>query len=166
MRELELEKKLLDKLQSIGYKKIQIKNDKDLKENLKNKIYELNKDELKTPITDKEFPQIYNYLMSGNIIEKAKKLRDNYNLEREDGSKVYIKFFKSSMNNQEEWCKNIFEVANQIPIKNNRYDVIILINGLPLVQIELKSKTELKRAFEQIKRYKLESYANTLFEYI
>ena len=166
MTELELEKNFIEKLEKLGFKKINIKNEDDLKENLKKQLFELNKEKLNKPLDDKEFKQIYNHLMNGDLTDKALKLRDIYTLKRSDESEVAIRFLKVSTNNQEEWCKNIFQVANQIQVDKNRYDVTILINGLPLVQIELKSKTEFKRAFEQIKRYKIESYNNTLFEYI
>jgi type I restriction enzyme R subunit len=109
--------------------------------------------------------------MNGSRIDKAKFLRDKYLLVRDNEDEVYIDFFKfSGVSDSEEWCKNIFEVANQIEVEGkykNRYDVTILINGLPLVQIELKRNgVELKEAFNQVKRYHLESYSETLFEYI
>ncbi len=170
MKELTLENEFIDKLVSLGFKRSNIKNYKELKSNLKEKIFLLNQDKLKTPLSDNEFNKIYNYLMNGNKIEKANKLRDKYLLKRDDESEVYIDFFKHSINDQEDWCKNIFEVANQIEIEGkykNRYDVTILINGLPLVQIELKRNgVELKEAFNQIQRYQIESYQDTLFEYI
>lgn len=99
----------------------------------------------------------------GSKFDKAKKLRDRYALEREDGT-VYIKFL-----NQKDWCKNLFQVSNQITIQGkyeNRYDVTLLINGLPLVQIELKRRgNNLKEAFNQIGRYMRHSYKG-LFNYI
>lgn len=170
MRELAIEGEFVDKLVSLGFRKVNIKNHDQLKENLREKIYMLNQDKLKTPLTDNEFSKIYNYLMNGDKITKAKKLRDKYLLKRDSGEEIYIDFFKHSINNQEDWCKNIFEVTNQVKIKGkyeNRYDVSILINGLPLVQVELKKNgVELKQAFNQIQRYRIESYQNTLFEYI
>ena len=170
MKELTLENEFIDKLTSLGFKRSNIKNYKQLKENLKEKIFLLNQENLKTPLTDNEFNKIYNYLMNGNKIIKSEKLRDKYLLKRDDESTIYIEFFKNSVNDQEDWCKNIFEVANQIEIEGkykNRYDVTILINGLPLVQVELKRNgVELKEAFNQIQRYQIESYQDTLFEYI
>ena len=170
MKELTLENKFIEKLTSLGFKRSNIKNYEDLKKNLKEKLFLLNQEKLKTPLSDNEFNKIYNYLMNGDKITKAKKLRDKYLLKRDDESEVYIDFFKHSVNDQEDWCKNIFEVANQIKIDGkykNRYDVTILINGLPLVQIELKRNgVELKEAFNQIQRYHIESYQDSLFEYI
>lgn len=171
MKELTLENEFIDKLVSLGYKRSNIKTYEDLKKNLKEKIYLLNSDKLKEPLSDNEFNKIYKYLMNGNRIEKAKLLRSKYRLERDNGESVYIDFFKfSGVSDTEEWCKNIFEVANQIEVEGkykNRYDVTILVNGLPLVQAELKRNgVELKEAFNQVKRYHLESYTETLFEYI
>lgn len=172
MKELTLENRFIEKLLSISpkYKRSNIKNYEDLKQNLKEKIFLLNKDKLKKPLSDNEFKKIYNYLMNGNQIKKALKLRDKYLLERDNGEKVRIDFFKTSFSDKEVWCQNYFEIANQIEMEGkykNRYDVTILINGLPLVQIELKRNgVDLKEAFNQIQRYQLESYQNTLFEYI
>jgi len=100
------------------------------------------------------------------VIERAKILRDRYALKRETET-IYINFL-----NCEDWCRNEFQVTNQIGIegkRKNRYDVTILINGLPLVQIELKKRgTELKVAFHQINRYHHESYdaGAGLFQYV
>ena len=70
----------------------------------------------------------------------------------------------------DQWCKNEYQVAQQITQVGryeNRYDVTLLINGLPLVQIELKRRgMELKEAFNQIQRYHKHSFTGTLFEYI
>src|SRR5690606_30798887 len=86
---------------------------------------------------------------------------------KDNGDKAYIEFL-----NQDFWCQNQFQVTNQITIngkRENRYDVTILINGLPLVQIELKRRgIELKEAFNQIQRYQKESFLsnNALFNYV
>jgi type I restriction enzyme R subunit len=70
----------------------------------------------------------------------------------------------------EKWCQNEYQVAQQITQVGryeNRYDVTLLINGLPLVQLELKRRgVELKEAFNQIQRYHKHSFTGTLFEYI
>ena len=170
MKELTLENEFISKLLSLGYKRSNIKNYKELKQNLKEKIYLLNKEKLKTPLSENEFNQIYKFLMNGDRIQKANSLRSKYRLTRDDGENVYIDFFKFSGVDEQDWCKNIFEVANQIEIEGkykNRYDVTILINGLPLIQIELKrNSVELKQAFNQVKRYHLESYSESLFEFI
>lgn len=157
--EAALEDNLMKTLIDGGYHLVSIKDENDLEANFKQQLELFNK----TTFTDEEFEKILIHLEGGSIFEKAKKLRDQFELERDDGT-FYIKFL-----NKKDWCKNLFQVANQITIKGryeNRYDVTILINGLPLVQIELKKRgVELKQAFNQIKRYQLHSYHN-LFNYI
>ena len=78
--------------------------------------------------------------------EKAQALRDRFALQREDGSTTWIEFF-----NSEVWCRNRFQVTSQITIegrRTNRYDVTLLVNGLPLGQIELKRRgVEIAQAF-------------------
>ncbi|MGL6298270.1 MAG: type I restriction endonuclease subunit R, partial [Methanobacteriaceae archaeon] len=110
------------------------------------------------------FDKVLTHLEGGNVFDKAKKLRDKFPIQR-DTEVIYLEFF-----NQENWCKNNFQVANQIKMVNkyqNRYDVTILINGLPLVQIELKRRgKEIKEAFNQIKRYTIHSFNKGLFHYI
>lgn len=157
--EAALEDNLMKTLIDGGYHLVSIKDENDLEANFKQQLELFNK----TTFTDEEFEKILIHLEGGSIFEKAKKLRDQFELERDDGT-FYVKFL-----NKKDWCKNLFQVANQITIKGryeNRYDVTILINGLPLVQIELKKRgVELKQAFNQIKRYQLHSYHN-LFNYI
>ena len=154
-----LEEQLIKQLVENGYESIVINDEKDLNANFKRQLEKLNK----ISLTDDEFTRIYNHLDGGSKFDKAKKLRDRYALEREDGT-VYIKFL-----NQKDWCKNLFQVSNQITIQGkyeNRYDVTLLINGLPLVQIELKRRgNNLKEAFNQIGRYMRHSYKG-LFNYI
>ncbi|MCI7290755.1 MAG: type I restriction endonuclease [Methanobrevibacter woesei] len=151
-----LEEQLIKQLVENGYESIVINDEKDLNANFKRQLEKLNK----ISLTDDEFTRIYNHLDGGSKFDKAKKLRDRYALEREDGT-VYIKFL-----NQKDWCKNLFQVSNQITIQGkyeNRYDVTLLINGLPLVQIELKRRgNTLKEAFNQIGRYMRHSYKGLL----
>lgn len=158
-----LEDKLIRQLEDLDYKFVQIKDENDLYANLKTQLEIHNK----TSFTDKEFERILNHLNRGNVFEKAKVLRDKFQLDRCDGSKSYIEFIQ-----QDEWCRNEFQVTNQITIEGtykNRYDVTLLVNGLPLVQIELKRRgLELKEAFNQINRYQRHSFwaSNGLFQYI
>lgn len=158
--EQELENKLIKQLKSQGFMSVTINDENDLLENLKKQIETFNRVQL----TDKEFKRIVIHLEGGSIFDKAKTLRDKYELFRDDGDVIYIKFFDTK-----EWCKNRFQVTNQITVEGkytNRYDVTILINGLPLVQIELKKRgIELKEAYNQIKRYDKHSYRG-LFNYI
>lgn len=160
-----LEEKFIEQLQSMGYERIKIKNEEQLNSNFKIQLEKLNEKELNGKIlTDEEFERILIYLDSGSVFDKADKLRDEYTIKRDDGTSVSIKFL-----NQKDWCKNYFQVANQITIRNeheNRYDVTILVNGLPLVQAELKrSDKPISKAFNQVKKYMTYSYKN-LFNYI
>ena len=164
----ELENKLIEALVKMGYKYVPIKDEKALVANLKKQIEKHNN----VTLSDKEFAQVLNHLNKGNIWDKAKILRDKMQLTKEDGKSVYIEFI-----NQEGWCQNEFQVTNQITVEGsykNRYDVTILINGLPLAQIELKRRgLQLKEAFHQTNRYQRHSYGandgdgrTPLFQYI
>ncbi|MBI1931574.1 MAG: type I restriction endonuclease subunit R [Ignavibacteriales bacterium] len=158
-----LEINLVEQLQTLGHSYVSIKDEKDLLVNLKQQIETHNN----ISLTQKEFEQVVNHLGKGNVFEKAKILRDKFQLTKENGESIYIEFLQ-----QDFWCQNQFQVTNQITIEGsykNRYDVTILINGLPLVQIELKRRgLELKEAFNQINRYQRHSFgANSgLFQYI
>lgn len=164
----ELENKLIEALVKMGYKYVPIKDETALVANLKKQIEKHNN----LVLSDKEFAQVLNHLNKGNIWDKAKILRDKMQLTKEDGKSVYIEFL-----NTEGWCQNEFQVTNQVTIEGtykNRYDVTILINGLPLAQIELKRRgLQLKEAFNQTNRYQRHSYNTNdgdgrtpLFQYI
>lgn len=158
-----LEENLIKQLDSLGHKPVTIKNEADLLANLKSQLEIHNK----TTFSDKEFSKILNHLNKGNVFEKAGILRDKMTFERNNGDKAYIEFI-----DQDHWCKNQFQVTNQVTMEGsykNRYDVTILINGLPLVQIELKRRgLELKEAFNQINRYQRHSFGTShgLFQYL
>lgn len=161
-----LENKLVAQLSALGYELITLPDEETLLSNLKIQLERHNRICLNEPdfiLTDEEFQQIITHLYGGSIFNKAEKLRDRYPLKRDDYVR-YLEFF-----NSQEWCKNIYQVSNQITMvgkRENRYDVTLLINGLPLVQIELKRRgLEMKQAFNQICRYEHESYKG-LFQYI
>jgi len=163
--EAALEKKMIEQLVSQGYENITIKDEADLKANFKKQLEIHNKKSLKgKPLTDREFDKILIHLDGGSVFEKSKKLRDKFELHRDTDELAYIEFFNSN-----EWCHNKFQVTNQVTMEGkykNRYDVTILINGLPLVQVELKRRgVELKEAFNQINRYQKHSYGG-LFNYM
>lgn len=162
MSEQELEKKLIEQLSSQGYEIVNIKNEEELGANFSEQIEKFNG----LKLSDSEFKKIQIHLAGGSIFEKAKKLRDRYELMTDSGEMKYISFIdKESMEN------NIFQVTNQITMRGqyeNRYDVTILINGIPLTQIELKKPgVQLKKAFYQIQRYQKHSFSyKALFQYI
>lgn len=158
-----LEDNLVKQLVGLGYESVTIKDEEALKSNLKFQLEKHNK----VSLSDTEFERILNHLNKGNVFEKAKILRDKYALQKDDGETTYIEFLDS-----EHWCQNLFQVTQQVTIDGmykNRYDVTILINGLPLLQIELKRRgLELKEAFNQINRYQRHSYGfnSALFHYV
>lgn len=158
-----LEENLVSQLVGLGYNRVSLKDEGDLVLNLKSQLEKHNK----TKFTDYEFKQILNYLNKGNIFERSKILRDRVPYLDENGETKTIELI-----NQNFWCQNQFQVSNQITIKGeyeNRYDITILVNGLPLVQVELKRRgLELKEAFNQTNRYERHSYGSGhgLFQFI
>ena len=156
--EAQLEENLLKQLINQGFNSVTIYDEEQLKNNFRNELFEHNKAKLNNePFTDKEFERILRYIEGKSVFKSAMILRDKFILEREDGGEVYIEFF-----NTKNWCENRFQVTNQTTVVGkytNRYDVTLLINGLPLVQIELKRRgLDLKEAFNQINRYKKHSF--------
>jgi type I restriction enzyme R subunit len=166
--EAALETGLIEALQKMNYEYIQIEEESNLKSNFKRQLEIHNKKALaeigRDHLTEGEFEKVLIHLEGGTRFEKAKKLRDLFPLETEEGQRVWLQFL-----NKKNWCQNEFQVSNQITIegrKKCRYDVTILINGLPLVQIELKRRgIELKQAYNQIQRYHKTSF-HGLFDYI
>ena len=166
--EAALENGLIDTLQKMNYEYVHIEEEKNLSATFKKQLEKHNKKKLeelgRTEFTESEFEKILIYLEGGTRFEKAKKLRDLFPLELESGERLWVEFL-----NRTHWCQNEFQVSNQITVegrKKCRYDVTILINGLPLVQIELKRRgVELKQAYNQIQRYHKTSF-HGLFDYI
>lgn len=163
--EAELEKQLVKQLQGKKYNKVKINTEEELVQNFRVQLNKHNEEKLGgTSLTDKEFERVMHKIEGKSIFESAKILRDKWPLKRDDGSEVYIEFFDSK-----SWCKNIFQVTTQTTVVGkytNRYDVTLLVNGLPLVQIELKRRgVDFKEAFNQIQRYKKHSYQG-LYRYI
>lgn len=120
-----LEQGLIKTLVSMNYQKIEIADENALIVNFRNQLNIHNNIEL----TDDEFNRIMIHLDSGSIFVKAEKLRNRFPLTRDDESVKWIEFL-----NTQEWCKNEFQVSNQITDEGRRkcrYDVTILVNGLP-----------------------------------
>ena len=166
--EAALENGLIATLQQMNYEYVQIEEEKNLRTNFKSQLEKHNRKRLKeigrTEFTEAEFEKILIYLEGGTRFEKAKKLRDLFPLELDNGERLWVEFL-----NRTHWCQNEFQVSHQITVegrKKCRYDVTILINGLPLVQIELKRRgVELKQAYNQIQRYHKTSF-HGLFDYV
>ncbi|TVZ84345.1 type I restriction enzyme R subunit [Aeribacillus composti] len=163
--EAQLEEQLINQLVKQGYERITINDEADLMRNFRHQLNKYNAKRLNNkPLSDKEFERILLQIAGKSVFQSAKILRDKQVLVRDDGTEVYIELF-----NTKEWCKNIFQVTNQTTVQGkykNRYDVTLLINGLPLVQIELKRRgLDFKEAFNQIERYRKHSYQG-LYRYL
>ena len=162
--EYALEAALITQLKGMEYDSVTLDDEAAMLANLKQQLQVHNKD---IQFTATEFDRILNHLNTGSVFERAKILRDKFALKRDNGETAYISFL-----NCDDWCMNEFQVTNQVTIegkRKNRYDVTLIINGLPLVQIELKRRgAELKVAFHQINRYQHDSYdaGFGLFQYV
>ena len=161
--EAELELQFIDQLNKQGYSTVSIPDYDTLVENFKVQFEAFNADKLDKPLTDKEWERILNLMLGKSVFQSAKILRDKFVLEREDGTKVYLSFFSN------DHTKNIFQVTHQTTVVGkyvNRYDVTLLVNGLPLIQVELKRRgIDIREAVNQVMRYKKHSY-NGLYHYI
>ncbi|RAK51307.1 type I restriction endonuclease subunit R [Phenylobacterium deserti] len=161
--EAQLEQGLVERLAATGWTPIRIRDEVDLLGNLKAELEAFNR----VSLTANEFERVLNHLDRGGVFDRAKTLRDRYELTREDGSRLFIEFFDSR-----EWARNRYQVVQQLPQTGSyktRYDVTLLVNGLPLVQVELKRRgVEIKEAFNQVNRYHRHSYSAgyRLFQYI
>lgn len=155
--EAQLESQLIEQLQSQNYAKVDVPDYESLLSNFKTQFERFNAANLgDRKLTGKEWERVLNYLNGKSIFESAKILRDKFVLEMDDASKVYVSLL------DEDFSKNLFQVTNQTTVVGkytNRYDVTILVNGLPLVQIELKRRgVDIKEAVNQIMRYRKHSY--------
>ncbi|NOH75460.1 type I restriction endonuclease subunit R [Vibrio crassostreae] len=160
--EQQLEDNLIAQLCTQGFEAVTLKDNAALEANLKTQLEKVNE----CTLSDTEFRQVLGKLEKGNIFTKAKILRDQLDVTLDDGDSRHLTLLF------DDASKNKFQVAQQITVKGiytNRYDVTVLVNGFPLIQIELKRRgIELKEAFNQVKRYQKHSYhANHgLFNYI
>lgn len=161
--EAALEQQFIDQLKKQGYEPVSIPDEKALVENFKTQFETFNSHKLTSPLSDKEWERIFNILSGKSVFQSAKILRDKFVLEREDGTKVYLAFFDNDP------TKNLFQVTSQTTVKGkytNRYDVTLLVNGLPLVQVELKRRgIDIREAVNQVMRYKKHSYTG-LYHFI
>lgn len=171
--EAELENELIRILTEQGYERLTITDEKSLISNLREKIEQLNN----YNFTDNEWKRFFNTNIANaneGIVEKTRTIQDDYvkNLVRDDGSTKNIKLLdKKNIHNNRLQVLNQYEVSkeNDGSKHDNRYDVTILVNGLPLVHIELKRRgVAIREAFNQINRYQRDSFwaGCGLYEYV
>ena len=162
VREATIEQELIEKLGELKYTlRSDIRDRASLEQNFREKFEGLNR----VRLTDAEFQRLLDEIVSPDVFTTAKTLRQITAFVRDDGTPLNF-----TLVNLKDWCKNHFEVVNQLRINTNnshhRYDVILLINGVPCVQIELKTLgVNPRRAMEQIVEYKNDAgngYGKTL----
>ena len=160
--EKEIESSFIQKLQDLKYKYRQDIRDKvSLESNFREHFERLNR----VRLSDSEFTRLRDSIITSDVFAAAKALREMNTFKRDDDTPLQY-----TLVNTKDWCKNEFEVVSQLRINtdnsNHRYDVIILINGIPVVQIELKTlQITPKKAMEQIVNYKNDpgnGYTNSL----
>ena len=158
-----LENNLIKQLVGLGYERVNVTDDAELVANFKMQLERLNH----VTLSDHEFKQILNNINKGNIFNRAKILRDRVTYMDSNGDTKTVLLLDGLHSD-----KNTFQVTQQVRMEgrySTRFDVTILINGLPLVQIELKRRgLELKEAFNQINRYEKHSYwaGHGLFQFV
>jgi type I restriction enzyme R subunit len=159
-----LEDRLVAQLIAQGYLQAAVADEKSMLSNLKAQLEALNG----VTLTDGEFTRVLHHLnRSSGVFAKAHILRDKIKVDKDDGETVYLDFFDSN-----DPLRNRYQVTQQVKMEGsykNRYDVTILVNGLPLVQIELKRRgLEMKEAFNQIQRYQKHTFwsGHGLFHFV
>jgi type I restriction enzyme R subunit len=164
--ESQIEQGLIAKLTDLKYTyREDIRDKASLEKNFREKFETLNR----VKLTDAEFARLRDEIINADVFTAAKTLRERNTFLREDGTPLQY-----TLVNIKEWCKNDFEVINQLRINtdnsHHRYDVILLINGVPVVQVELKTlEISPRRAMEQIVHYKNDlgnGYTNSLLCFI
>lgn len=160
--EQQIELDLIAKLEDLKYTyRPDIRDRAALEKNFRQHFEALNR----VHLTDSEFARLLESIVTPDVFASAKHLRERNSFERDDGTPLYY-----TLVNIKDWCKNNFEVVNQLRIStdysHHRYDVILLINGVPVVQIELKTLAiSPRRAMQQIVDYKNDpgnGYSKTL----
>jgi type I restriction enzyme R subunit len=163
--EQQLEDEMIRQLTLLGYQKVSIPTVEHLQQNFRTQINRLNKENLNgSPLSDKEFERLLLKIEGKSVFESAKILRDKETITRDDDGTLYLLLFDTK-----EYRNNHLQVTHQTTVigrYTNRYDVTLLINGLPLVQIELKRRgLHFAESFNQIMRYRKDSYGG-LFNYL
>ena len=166
LRELDIEIGFIGKLQNLKYEyRPDIRDRAALEANFREKFEALNR----VSLTDGEFTRLLGDIVTPDVYDASKTLRQINAFTRDDGTPLNY-----TLVNIKDWCKNTFEVVNQLRMStdnsHHRYDVLILINGVPCVQIELKTLgIQPRRAMEQIVDYKNDpgnGYTRTLLSFI
>lgn len=172
--EYDVENRFIERLESIGYTYIELKNYDDVLANFRTQLAKFNSEKLivakgSADFSDSEFSRIMIHVDNHTVYESAKIMRDKYVLTLDNGKTVYLDFFSFDTD------RNIYQVSHQITmdaahkddvVYKNRYDVTVFINGLPMVQIELKRPgIEINEAINQINRYRKFSFKG-LFRYL
>lgn len=161
-KEKQIENHFINKLIDLKYTcRDDIRDRNSLERNFRTKFETLNR----VHLTDSEFSRLLEEIIDADVFASSKRLRGINTFMREDGTPLQY-----TLVNIKDWCKNDYEVINQLRINTNnsyhRYDVILLINGIPVVQVELKaSDVSPRRAMQQIVDYKNDTgngYTNTL----
>lgn len=165
-KETVLENQLVEQLIGLKYKyRPEINDRKKLENNFREKFQELNR----VNLSDAEFLKLKEEIITPDVFTASKTLREKQYFQREDGTPLHY-----TLVNLKDWCKNEFEVIHQLKANTEnslqRYDVILLINGLPLVQIELKKlDVSPRKAIQQIVEYKSEpgnGFGNSLLCFV
>lgn len=151
MTEQEIEQSLISKLSDLKHTyRSDIRDRAALEQNFREKFEALNR----VHLTDSEYSRLIEQIVTPDVFVAARTLRERNSFERDDGTPLFY-----TLVNIKDWCKNTFEVINQLRVNTNnshhRYDVMLLINGVPVVQIELKNLAiSPRRAMQQIVDYK------------
>jgi type I restriction enzyme, R subunit len=165
-KENHIEQNFIAKLQELKYTyRPDIRTRDTLNQNFRQKFGELNS----VNLSDAEFARLLDQIISPDLFTASKRLREHGTFERDDSRPLNY-----TLVNIKDWCKNSFEVINQLRINTegsyHRYDVILLINGIPLVQVELKTlEISPRRAMQQIIEYKNDignGYTKTLLSFM
>ena len=151
VKEGQIEYGFIGKLQGLKYEyRPDIRDRAALERNFREKFEALNR----VHLSDGEFARLLEDIVTPDVFTAARTLRERNAFTRDDGTPLNY-----TLVNIRDWCKNTFEVVNQLRINtdhsHHRYDVLILVNGVPCVQIELKTLSiSPRRAMEQIVDYK------------
>ena len=166
MTEQDIENNLIQKLTDLGYHyRADIRDRADLEANFRAHFQQLNR----VHLSDSEFARLLDHIITPDVFTSSQILRERNSFDRDDGTPLFF-----TLINITEWCKNTFEVVHQLRINTensfHRYDVLLLINGVPVTQIELKTYAiSPRKAMQQIVDYKNDpgnGYTRTLLSFI